>query len=110
MEDAYDYHVIDGAATLESMLAATIKVSNLILIPVQPSPYDIWATGDLVEVVQARQEIMDGKPKVAFIITCKISGTRLGSNVRATLDENELPTLLYRLFSGRFIHDRQQLG
>lgn len=93
MAGAYDYLIIDGAAKLETMLAATIKVSDLILIPVQPSPYDIWATGDLVEVVRARQEIMEGRPKAAFIITRKISGTKLGSDVRAALAEYELPVL-----------------
>ena len=37
----YDYVVIDGAAKLEDMIAVAIKVSDFILIPVQPSPYDI---------------------------------------------------------------------
>ncbi|MCI4000657.1 peptide transporter, partial [Klebsiella pneumoniae] len=27
---------------------SAIKASDLVLIPVQPSPYDIWATADLV--------------------------------------------------------------
>ncbi len=63
MGGSYDHIVIDGAAKLETMLAAAIKVNDLVLIPVQPSPYDIWATGDLVEVIKARQEIMEGSPK-----------------------------------------------
>ena len=93
MAGAYDCLVIDGAAKLESMLAAAIKVSDLVLVPVQPSPYDIWATSDLVEVIQARQEIMEGRPQAAFVITRKIRGTRLGSDVRSALDEYELPVL-----------------
>ena len=34
----YDYLVIDGAAKLEDMIAAASKVSDFVLIPVQPSP------------------------------------------------------------------------
>ncbi len=36
---------------------------------------------------------MEGKPKAGFIITRIISGTKLGSDVRAALDEYELPVL-----------------
>jgi len=90
---AYDRIVIDGAAKLENMLAAAIKVSDLVLIPVQPSPYDVWATGDLVELVQARREVTGGRPVAAFVVTRKIDGTRLGADVRQVLAEYDLPVL-----------------
>ena len=87
----YDFVVIDGAAKLEDVLAATIKASDVVIIPVQPSPYDLWAASDLISFVKARQEITDGKPKAAFVITRAISGTTLGADVKTTLAENELP-------------------
>jgi chromosome partitioning protein len=39
--------LVDGAAKLETMIAAVVKVSDVVLIPVQPSPYDIWAVSAL---------------------------------------------------------------
>ena len=87
----YDYVVIDGAAKLEDMIAACIKVSDFVLIPVQPSPYDIWAASDLVEFIKARQEVTDGSPLASFVISRMIEGTRLGGDVRAVLDEYALP-------------------
>ena len=87
----YDYVVIDGAAKLEDMVAACIKVSDFILIPVQPSPYDIWAASDLVEFVKARQEVTDGVPLAGFVVSRAVEGTRLGADVRAALDEYALP-------------------
>jgi chromosome partitioning protein len=87
----YDYVVIDGAAKLEDMIAACIKVSDFVLIPVQPSPYDIWAASDLVEFIKARQEVTDGIPLASFVISRMVEGTRLGSDVRAVLDEYALP-------------------
>src|SRR3954454_13805761 len=42
----YDYVFIDGSAKLEGMIAAAVKVSNAVLIPVLPSSYAIWAAGD----------------------------------------------------------------
>lgn len=91
MTGSYDHIVLDGAAKLEDIIAAAIKVSDFILIPVQPSPYDIWAASDLVDFIKARQEVTDGSPKAAFVITRHIDGTRLGDDVRKALDEYELP-------------------
>lgn len=83
----YDYVVIDGAAKLEDMIAAAIKVSDFVLIPVQPSPYDIWAASDLVDFIKARQEVTDGSPLASFVVSRVVEGTRLGGDVRAALDE-----------------------
>ena len=87
----YDYVVIDGAAKLEDMVAACIKVSDFIIIPVQLSPYDIWAASDLVDFVKARQEVTDGVPLAGFVVSRAVEGTRLGADVRAALDEYALP-------------------
>jgi len=88
---AYDHVIIDGAAKLEGMMAAVIKVSDIILIPVQPSPYDIWATADLVDLIKARQEVTDGTPQAAFVISRAIKRTVLEKEVISALSEYELP-------------------
>jgi len=91
ISSGYEWIVIDGAPQLEKMAVAAIKCSDIVLIPVQPSPYDIWATEDLVDVIKARQEIMNGKPKAAFIISRQIKNTRLGKEVREALSGYEIP-------------------
>jgi chromosome partitioning protein len=63
----------------------------LVLIPVQPSPYDIWACADLVDLIKARQEVTDGRPKTAFVISRAIKRTILGREVREALEEHALP-------------------
>ncbi len=55
-----DYIVIDGAPQIEALAVSAIKAADFVLIPVQPSPYDVWATSDLVDLVKARIEILDG--------------------------------------------------
>jgi len=86
----YDYVVIDGAAKLEDMVAAAIKAADMILIPVQPSPYDLWAASDLVDFIKARQEVTDGKPPASFVITRAIQGTKLGKEIGLALEEYDL--------------------
>jgi chromosome partitioning protein len=90
MSSNYDFVVIDGAAKLEDMIAAAIKVSDFVLIPVQPSPYDIWAASDLVDFIKARQEVTDGLPLASFVISRMVEGTRLGSDVRCALQDYDL--------------------
>jgi len=87
---SYDYVVIDGAAKLEDMMAAAIKAADMILIPVQPSPYDLWAASDLVDFIKARQEVTDGKPPASFVITRAIQGTKLGQEIGQALEEYDL--------------------
>lgn len=93
LSPVYDWIVIDGAARLEDMTAAAIKCADLILIPVQPSPYDVWATEDIVELIKTRQIIADGKPKAAFLISRKIPNTILGREIADALAGYDLPAL-----------------
>src|SRR5512144_2401425 len=65
----FDWVVIDGSPRIEELAVAALKVADLVLIPVQPSPYDIWAAESLVELVRTRQEITDGKLKAAFLVS-----------------------------------------
>lgn len=83
----YDVIVIDGAPQIKELAAAAICVADVILIPVQPSPYDIWATSELVELIKTRQTICNGKPQSAFIVSRAIQNTKLSKDVFEALDK-----------------------
>lgn len=93
LSQAYDYTIIDGAPSVQELAVAAIKNSDLVLVPVQPSPYDIWATESLVELIKARQEV-GSKLKAGFVISRQIVGTKLSSDVREALLGYELPILV----------------
>lgn len=84
---SYDYTIVDGAAKLEDLSAAALVNSDAVLIPVQPSPYDIWAMSDLVEKIKVRQTITEGKPRAAFIVSRAIQNSKLSGEVGAALDD-----------------------
>lgn len=92
-----DFVVIDGAPQAADLAVSAIKAANFILIPVQPSPYDIWATADLVELVKQRIEVTDGKLKAAFVVSRAIKGTRIGAEVAEALSGYGLPVLESRI-------------
>lgn len=88
----YDFIVIDGAPQIAKMSAAAVKISDVIVIPVQPSPYDIWACSDLVEIIELRKEV---KPdlKVFFLINRAIKNTKLEGEVKVALQDYKFPIL-----------------
>lgn len=92
-----DFVVIDGAPQTADLAVSAIKVATFVLIPVQPSPYDIWATADLVELVKQRIEITNGKLQVAFVVSRAIKNTKIGAEVIEALNDYGLPILRTRI-------------
>jgi len=100
LASSYEWVVIDGAAKLEEMGAHAVSTAHLVIIPVQPSPLDLWACSDLVSQIKQRQAIADGIPTAAFQITRAKKGTTLAREIGEAVKDYELP-----LFDGS-IHDR----
>jgi chromosome partitioning protein len=98
--EAFDWVVIDGPVKMEKINAAAIKASDLVVIPVQPSQADLWATDSLVELIKARQSVTDGIPAAAFQINRAKKGTKLANEVRSTVEQWGLAVL------DGIIHDR----
>ncbi|WP_419582832.1 ParA family partition ATPase [Thiolapillus sp.] len=92
-----EFVVIDGAPQAADLAVSAIKVADLVLIPVQPSPYDIWATAELVDLVKQRIEVTDGRLQAAFVVSRAIKGTRIGGEVTEALAGYELPVLDARI-------------
>jgi len=92
-----DFVVIDGAPQAADLAVSAIKAADFVLIPVQPSPYDIWAAADLVELVKQRIEVTDGRLKAAFVVSRAIKGTRIGGEITEALCGYGLPILESRI-------------
>lgn len=97
----YDWVIIDGAPQIARMSAAAVKAADVVLIPVQPSPYDVWATADLVDIIKTRNSITDGKLKAAFVISRAIKNTRLSKEIHDALNEYALH--VFRNYTTQFI-------
>jgi chromosome partitioning protein len=51
-KEDYDFVIIDSPPHTEADAKAVIRASNLVIVPVQPSPTDIWATQKTVEILK----------------------------------------------------------
>jgi chromosome partitioning protein len=89
----FDWVIIDGAPQLADMAISSIKCADLVIIPVQPSPYDIWASADLVDIIKQRQQINNNEPKAYFCISRKITNTTLSKEVFEALNGYGLPVM-----------------
>jgi len=89
----YDVILIDGAPGVNDLGRAAILASDLVLIPVQPSPYDVWAAAETVQLIREAQRFKQNL-KGAFIINRKIAGTIVADQAAMALMQfHDLPVL-----------------
>ena len=89
----YDFIVIDGAPRVNDLARSAILASNLVLIPVQPSPYDIWASSETVRLIREARQI-NAALEAAFLINRKIARSAIGRDAAAALARFEdIPVL-----------------
>ena len=87
-----DAVVIDGPPSLANIARSAMVASDLVVIPVQPSPYDVWAAGDLVELV-AEARIDRDQLDARFVVSRRIANTVIGRDVTEALGEWPVPVL-----------------
>ena len=87
----YDYIIIDSPPRVTDLARSAIMASDLILIPVQPSPYDIWAADEIVKLIDEAR-IYKENLKSAFVINRKILNTAIGRDVREALEVYPVPS------------------
>jgi chromosome partitioning protein len=82
----YDDVLIDGAPRVNDLARAAIMASDLVLIPVQPSPYDVWAAAETVQLIEEAKVYKEGL-RSAFVINRMIANSAIGRDVLTALAE-----------------------
>ena len=88
----YEHIVIDGPPRVNELARAAIGASDLVLIPVQPSPYDVWAAKEIVELLR-EVSVFKENQKSAFVVNRKITNTAIGRDVTEALAGHPIPVL-----------------
>ncbi|HVX09917.1 MAG TPA: ParA family partition ATPase [Pirellulales bacterium] len=92
LTEKFDVVVIDGPPRVHDVARSAIMASDLVLIPVQPSPYDVWASKETLVLLNEAGVYKPGV-KRAFVINRKIVNTAIGRDVTDALSEYPVPVL-----------------
>ncbi len=92
LAQGYQWVIIDGPPRVNDLARSAIAASDMVLIPVQPSPFDVWAAEDIVHIIG---ECIIHKPALQcrFLINRLFQNTKLGSEVSEALSTFEIPVL-----------------
>ncbi|NEQ29826.1 MAG: AAA family ATPase [Leptolyngbya sp. SIO4C5] len=88
----YDHGIVDTPPRVSALARSAILAADLVLIPVQPSSYDVWAAAETVGLID---EARGFKPeiKAAFVINRKVVNTAIGREIEDALADYSIPTL-----------------
>ena len=84
--------LIDSPPRVTDIARSAILAADRVIIPVQPSPYDVWATHEVVTLLE-EAAVYNGRLISAFAINRKIANTVIGRDVREALAKYDVRTL-----------------
>ena len=88
----YDDVVIDGPPRLSELTRSIIFGSDMVIVPLQPSPLDVWAASETVDLITEAQTF---RPEIQCVLAVnrRIANTAIGRDVKAALEELDTPVL-----------------
>lgn len=88
----YDMVVIDGPPRVNELARSAIMAADVVVIPVQPSPYDVWAAEEILKLIEEASAFKENLKSV-FVINRKITNTAIGRDVSEALAQYPVPVL-----------------
>lgn len=88
----YDHILIDGPPRVNDIARSAIMAADVVLIPVQPSPYDVWAAKEIIDLL-AEAAAFKESLKSRFVINRRIVNTAIGRDVVEALAGYDVPVL-----------------
>lgn len=88
----YDHVVIDGPPRVSDLARSAIIAADLVVVPIQPSPYDVWAANEILKLIQ-EASVFKENLKSVFVINRRIVNTAIGRDVGEALAEYSMPVL-----------------
>lgn len=87
-----DHIVIDGPPRVASLMRSALLAADLVLIPVQPSPFDGWASAEMLSLLQ---EARIYRPQLAarFVLNRCGARTVIARETAETLADHDPPVL-----------------
>ena len=101
--------VIDGPPRVAGLMRSALLAADLVLIPVQPSPFDGWASAEMLALLS---EARIYRPKLAarFVLNRCGARTVIARETAATLVDHDPPLLAATIGQRVVFADAAQSG
>lgn len=92
LDKTTDHIVIDGPPRIAALMRSALLAADLVLIPVQPSPFDGWASADMLALIE---EASIYRPDLAarFVLNRCATRTIIARETAETLADHDPPLL-----------------
>lgn len=87
-----DHIVIDGPPRVAGLMRSALLAADLVLIPVQPSPFDGWASAEMLALIREAR-IYRPEMMVRFVLNRCGARTVLARETAETLADHDPPVL-----------------
>jgi chromosome partitioning protein len=87
-----DHVIIDGPPRIAALARSALLAADLVLVPAQPSPYDVWASAEMVNLI-AEARVFKPSLRAAFVVNRRVARTIIGREARQALADQALPAL-----------------
>jgi chromosome partitioning protein len=88
----FDHVIIDGPPRVYNVARSAMIASDLVIIPIQPSPYDVWAAKEIIDLIE-EATVFKNSLKAAFVVNRRIVNTAIGRDVFNALQNYNIPIL-----------------
>lgn len=100
-----DWLVIDSPAGLHGkMLERALKLATQVVVPVSPSLFDMAASQDFLDALQAERGVRKGKIFVGVVGMRIDPRTRMGLTLQEFLERQDLPVLAYLRYAQSYVN------
>lgn len=88
----YTHVVIDGPPRLQDIGRSILIAADMVIVPVQPSPYDVWAASNTIDLIK-EAIVFKETLKAVIALNRKIAHTAIGRDVRDALQSIGVPVI-----------------
>ncbi|MEP7457618.1 ParA family partition ATPase [Phyllobacterium sp. SB3] len=104
-----DHIVIDGPPRVAGLMRSALLAADLVLVPVQPSPFDGWASAEMLALIR---EARIYRPQLAarFVLNRCAARTVIARETAETLSDHDPPLLAATIGQRVAFADTAQTG
>lgn len=105
-KEKYEVVIVDGPGSLSEVTKTILDVSDLTLVPCQPSGLDLSSSNKILQVIRQRQKVRQGYPLVGLFLSRAVKGTILLREAQEALkNDSNFPLLKTVIYQRQCIAD-----